>query len=210
MRFLLLTTAFSLGNAIAWAQTNSPPVVQMLVPGFTVEELPVKLSNQNNLRFAPDGTLTSLGYDGKIWRLRDTNGDGLEDTAELFWNQPTLSVPLGMAWSTHGLYVSSKGKVSRITDTDGDGVADVEETIASGWAPTDVGSGGVDATAVTLDGEGNVYFGLLVADYSNGYRRRKRKELKPDEVTWLKEHGRWREPSVADFADDQFSVYDLN
>ncbi|MEP6663324.1 MAG: ThuA domain-containing protein, partial [Verrucomicrobiota bacterium] len=160
--------------------------------------------------FAPDGTLMSLGYDGKIWRLRDTNGDGLEDTAEPFWNQPTLSVPLGMAWSTHGLYVSSKGKVSLLKDTDGDGVADVEETITSGWPRTDVGSGGVDATAVTLDDDGNLYFGLLVADYSNAYRLRKRKDLKPDEIVWLKEKGRWPEPSAADSADDQFSLYDLN
>src|SRR5881397_539796 len=95
MRFLF-TAACCLVNAFAWAQNGSTSVVQMLVPGFTVEELPVKLSNQNNLRFAPDGTLTSLGYDGRVWRLRDTNGDGIEDQAELFWSQPTLSVPLGM------------------------------------------------------------------------------------------------------------------
>ena len=30
-------------------------VIHMLVPGFRVEELPVTLPNQNNLRFAPDG-----------------------------------------------------------------------------------------------------------------------------------------------------------
>ena len=209
MRALCFTVVLLLLDFSLWAQTSVPPVVQMLVPGFTVEELPLKLSNQNNLRFAPDGTLMSLGYDGKIWRLRDTNGDGLEDTAELFWSKPTLSVPLGMSWSTHGLYVSSKGKVSLLKDTNGDGVADVEETITSDWPPTDVGSGGVDATAVTLDREGNVYFGLLVADYSNGYRLRKRKDLKPEEVMWLKDHGRWPEPSAADSADDQFSLYDL-
>jgi len=192
------------------SQTSAPPVVQMLVPGFVVEELPVKLSNQNNLRFAPDGTLTSLGYDGRIWRLRDTNGDGLEDTAQPFWNKPTLSVPLGMAWSTRGLFVSSKGKVSLLKDTNGDSAADEEEIIASGWPRTDVGSGGVDATAVTLDRDGNAYFGLLVADYSNAYRLRKRKDLKPEEITWLKEHGRWREPSGPDPAEDQFSLYDIN
>jgi len=89
--------------------------------------------------------------------------------------KPTISVPVGIAWSTDGLYVSSHGKVSQLRDTDGDGKADTEEIIASGWPPTDVGSGGVDATAVTLDKEGNVYFGLLVADYSNAYRLRKRK-----------------------------------
>jgi putative heme-binding domain-containing protein len=191
------------------ADTNDTPVT-MLVPGFRVVELPVQLPNVNNLRFAPDGSLTALGYDGRIWTLKDTNGDGLEDSARLFWDKPTLSVPLGMAWSTRGLFVSSKGKVSMITDTDGDGLGDAEEIIASGWPGTDVGSGGVDAAAVTLDEQGNLYFGLLVADYSNGYRLRKRKDLQPEEITWLKEHGRWREPSAADSADDQFSLYDLH
>jgi putative heme-binding domain-containing protein len=142
----------------------------MLVPGFTVQELPVKLSNINNLRFTPDGKLTALGYDGRVHILRDTDGDGLEDQDTLFWDKPTLSVPVGMAWSKAGLYVSSHGKVSLLRDTNGDGKADVEEIIASGWVPTDVGSGGVDATAVTLDRAGNLYFGLLTADYSNPYR----------------------------------------
>lgn len=208
-RWLLLLTA---GLASLFAQggvTNGSPV-HLLVPGFTVQELPVKLSNQNNLRFAPDGTLTSLGYDGKVWRLRDTNGDGLEDTAEPFWDRPTLSVPLGMAWSTRGLYVSSKGKVSLLRDTDGDDRADTEDVIASGWPATDVGSGGVDATAVTLDKDGNLFFGLLVADYSNAYRLRKRSDLKPAEVDWLKQNGRWQEPTGPDAANDEFSLYDLN
>ena len=210
MRPVLLAALCAGLTGSAVAQTSSPPVVQMLVPGFTVEELPVKLSNQNNLRFAPDGTLTSLGYDGKIWRLRDTNGDGLEDTAEPIWDKPSLTVPLGMAWSTRGLFVSSKGKVSLLKDTNGDGGLDTEEIIASDWPRTDVGSGGVDATAVTLDREGNVYFGLLVADYSNAYRLRKRKDLKPDEIAWLKDQDRWREPAGAEAAEDQFSLYDLN
>jgi putative heme-binding domain-containing protein len=210
MRLWLIMTSFSLAIAATSAEPVSPPEVQMLVPGFTVEEVPVKLSNQNNLRFAPDGTLTSLGYDGRIWRLRDTNGDGLEDRAEPFWSQPTLSVPLGMAWSTRGLYVSSKGKVSRIIDTDGDGQGDVEEIIASGWPPTDVGSGGVDATSVTLDSEGNVFFGLLVADYSNAYRLRKRKDLKLEEIAWLKSRGRWHGETPSDSPEDQFSLYDLD
>src|SRR6266550_6207890 len=148
------------------AETN----VWMLTPGFTIRELPVKLSNINNLRFSPDGRLTALGYDGRIHILRASDGDGLEDEDRLFWDKPTLSVPVGMAWSKEGLYVSSHGKVSLLRDTDGDGKADVEEVVASGWPPTDAASGGVDATAVTLDRGGNVYFGLLTADYSNPYR----------------------------------------
>ncbi|MHB8523518.1 MAG: ThuA domain-containing protein [Limisphaerales bacterium] len=159
-----------LGWSLSALGAESAPVVHMLVPGFTVRELPVRLPNINNLRFAPDGRLAALAYDGRVWLLRDTDGDGLEDTAEPFWDKTTISVPVGMAWSTTGLYVSSHGKVSLLRDTDGDGKADVEEIIASSWPPTDVGSGGVDATGVTLDAEGNVYFGLIAADYSNPYR----------------------------------------
>lgn len=192
----------------ALGATNEP-VVHMLVPGFTVQELPVKLSNLNNLRFAPDGTLTALGYNGRVWRLRDTDGDGLEDKAEPFWDKQTISVPVGMAWSTAGLFVSSHGKVSLLKDTDGDGRADEEEIIASGWPTTDVASGGVDASAVTLDAVGTVYFGLVGADYSNAYRLRKRKDLKPEEITWLKENNRWREPAGNDSANDEFSLYDI-
>jgi putative heme-binding domain-containing protein len=196
--FLFLLAA----PAPAWAaQTN----VHMLVPGFTVRELPVHLSNINNLRFAPDGKLTALGYDGRVWLLSDSNGDGLEDRTELFWDQPTLRVPVGMAWSTAGLVVSSQGKVSLLRDTDGDGKGDNEEVIASGWPKTDVASGGVDATAVTLDRKGNIYFGLLTADYSNPYRLRKRADLKPDEKAWLEARGDQGGPP-----DEQVSLYDTN
>jgi len=145
-------------------------IVRMLVPGFTVQELTVRLSNINNLRFASDGRLFALAYDGRIHVLRDTDGDGLEDADELFWDKSTLSVPVGMVLAPEGVYVSSHGKVSLLRDTDGDGKADREEIVANGWPPTDVASGGVDATAVTLDKQGNLYFGLIAADYSNPYR----------------------------------------
>lgn len=135
-----------------------------------MRELPVKLSNINNLRFRPDGRLTALGYDGRVHLLRDTDGDGLEDQAAPFWDKDTLRVPVGMAWAKEGLYVAAQGKVALLRDSDGDDKADAEEVIASGWPPTDVASGGVDAAALTLDQEGNVYFGLLTADYSNPYR----------------------------------------
>src|SRR5436305_2077773 len=118
--------ALSLPCLIAGEQ----PVVHMLVPGFTVQELPVHLSNINNLRFGPDGRLFALGYDGRIHVLRDTNGDGLEDSDKLFWDKPGISAPVGMALAPEGVYVSSHGKVSLFRDTDGDGKADNEEIIA--------------------------------------------------------------------------------
>ena len=170
MRSSILLWALASGFVTPIPAAPSQTNVSMLTPGFSVQELPVQLSNINNLRFTPDGRLSALGYDGRVHILTDTDGDGLEDHDTLFWDKPTLSVPVGMAWSKDGLYVSSHGKVSLLRDTNGDGKADVEEIVASGWTPTDVGSGGVDATAVTLDTAGNLYFGLLTADYSNPYR----------------------------------------
>ncbi|HEV2294733.1 MAG TPA: PQQ-dependent sugar dehydrogenase [Tepidisphaeraceae bacterium] len=146
-------------------------VIRMLLPDFIVRELPVRLTNVNTLRFGPDGRLYVLGYDGRIHALRDTDGDGLEDEAEPYWDKPTLRVPVGMAFGADGaLYVSSQAKVSVLRDKDGDGRADAEQILASGWPKTDAASGGVDATALTLDAQGNVYFGLLCANYANPYR----------------------------------------
>jgi hypothetical protein len=45
MRAFCFTLSFCLLSVHARAQTSASPVVQMLVPGFVVEELPVKLSN---------------------------------------------------------------------------------------------------------------------------------------------------------------------
>ena len=40
----------------------------------------------------------------------------------------------------------------------------------AGGSPSDVPGGGVDALGVTLDPDGNVYFGPATPDYSNAYR----------------------------------------
>ncbi len=150
------------------------PVIRMLVPGFEVKELPIKLPNINYLTYAPDGRLFALGYDGSVNVLRDTDGDGLENKVEPFWARPTLKAPVSMALAPEGLYVASSRKLSLLRDADGDGLADVEEVVASDWALPDDPShgGGVDCMAVTTDKEGNIYFGLGCADYTNPYRIR--------------------------------------
>ena len=58
------------------------------MPGLIVRELPVKLTSQNNVEHAPDGRLFAAGYDGRFQLLRDTDGNGLEDTAAVM---PSLS-----------------------------------------------------------------------------------------------------------------------
>ncbi len=169
MRLAILMCAFLAPAHVAIASEHAAQVTP-LVPGLVVDELPVRLSNINSLRFTPTGQLSALAYNGKVYLLEDTDQDGLEDRARPYWDQPTLRVPVGMAWSDRNLYVSSHGKVSLLHDADGDGRAEREEVVSEGWPPTDVASGGVDATAVTVDRDGNVYFGLMCADYSNPYR----------------------------------------
>jgi putative heme-binding domain-containing protein len=154
---------------------KDPPPVQVFLPGFTVRELPVDLTNINNIQYRPDGTLVALGYDGRVWLLRDTNGDGLEDKAELFWDgKGNLRSPIGMDLTPpgyklgQGLVVAAKGKCSLIVDTNGDGKADKEIVIAEGWKEL---PHGVDALGAAFDRrDGSIYFGLGTTDYTNAYQ----------------------------------------
>src|SRR5262249_48350498 len=148
-----------------------PPPVQVLVPGFTVRELPLDLPNINNVRCRPDGTLVALGYNGDIWLLRDKAGRGVPDTAERFWeNKGRLQAPVRMALPRpgykhgDGVFIASKGKCSLIVDTDGDGKADKEIVVAGGWPEI---KHNVDALGVAYDPrDGSVYFGRGCFDYT--------------------------------------------
>lgn len=151
---------------------SNPPPVQVFVPGFSVHELPVKLSNINDVKYREDGKLVALGYDGNIWLLSDTDGDGLEDKAAPFWNKPSLRAPIGLALTPpgyprgRGVFVPAKGKVSLIVDTNNDDFADEEIIVAQGWGEL---PHGVDALGAALDKDGNLYFGLGTANFTDAY-----------------------------------------
>ncbi len=175
-------------------RVKDPPPVQVLVPGFAVRRLPVDLPNVNNVLYRPDGKLVALGYDGNIWLLSDTDGDGLEDRATLFWeNKGRIRAPVGMALTPpgyrhgEGVFVAGKGKVSLLVDTNGDGKADREIVVARGWKEL---PHGVDALGVAVGPDGSVYFGLGCADYTNAYQVGKdgkaRYDLKDERGTILR------------------------
>lgn len=146
-----------------------PPAVQVFVPGFTVRELPVDLTNINNIKYRSDGTLVAMAYNGDIWLLRDTNGDGVEDKAELYWeNKGRFRGPIGMDLTPpgyphgEGVIVASKGRVSLILGKD------KEVVVAQGWKEI---TQSVDAIGVAIDPkDGSVYFGRGTGDYTNAYR----------------------------------------
>ncbi|MDB6109419.1 MAG: hypothetical protein JWR69_1169, partial [Pedosphaera sp.] len=150
---------------------TNPPPVQMLVPGFSVRELPLALNNINNLVYAPDGRLFALGYDGDVFQLKDTDGDGLEDTATCFFKNENNAIPpsIGMAWGPGGLYIASQRRVIRMRDK-GDGTSELE-TVASGWVPpTGAAGSGLDSVGIAVDREGNIFFGLGCDDWQHAYR----------------------------------------
>jgi putative heme-binding domain-containing protein len=157
----------------ALEMVKDPPVVQMLVPGFTVRELPLKIKNLNNVRYRHDGKLVALGYNGHLYLLSDTNGDGLEDKVEVFWDKPGLRGPIGIALTGKddprgdGVFVASKGKISFILDKDRDGKADEEIIAATGWPEIPQN---VDTVGVAIDPrDGSIYFGLGCANFADGY-----------------------------------------
>src|SRR5205814_2658304 len=94
---LLNRTAELADQAKPLVAVTNPPAVQMLLRGFSVRELPLSLKNINNVKYRADGKLVALGYNGQIYLLSDTDGDGLEDHAYLFWTNSTLRSPIGMA-----------------------------------------------------------------------------------------------------------------
>lgn len=157
----------------ALEQLANPPVVQMIVPGFAVSELPLKLTNLTSIRYRHDGKLVALGYDGRLHLLTDTDGDGAEDRADIFWDQSVLRGAIGIALLPEndprgdGVFVASKGKVSLIVDRNRDGKGDEEIIVAEGWKENFTN---VDATGLALDPkDGSLYFCLGVENFANAY-----------------------------------------
>ena len=151
----------------------NPPAVQMLEGGFEVHRLPLELTNINNVLYRHDGALITLGYNGDIHVLRDLDGDGLEDTAQIFFkNQGSLRGPIGMVLTRpddprgFGVFVASKGKVSLFLDKNLDDVSDEEIVVARGWKEIEQS---VDAVGLAMAPDGSLYFGLGTTNYANAY-----------------------------------------
>jgi len=175
------TLTFALLACAALAQDEQEPLpVRMLVPGFVVRELPVKLTNLNNIEYAADGRLFASGYDGRLHELRDTDGDGLEDQVRTFWEKPSDDYPLGMVVRQEGLYVLRRHALLLHLDRDGEGVTEKSEVAATGWRDPEVDKNPLythrrvdDALGLALDRDGNIYITLGDANYANAYQRDK-------------------------------------
>lgn len=173
---LLAATALAAEKKPGPAGGDKVPPVQMLVPGFAVRVLPMELPAINAVRYRADGKLVALGYEGKVYLLSDADGDGLEDTAKVFYEPPRQILSLGMALTPagyklgQGVFIARKGSLVLELDTNGDDIADKEIVVASGWeTPKRFPGGASDAIGVAADNDGSVFFGLGAANSQNGY-----------------------------------------
>ncbi|MBX7165822.1 MAG: ThuA domain-containing protein [Pirellulales bacterium] len=163
--------------------------IHVLEPGCEVRELPVALPNVNDLLYLDDGRLLALGYDGRIHELTDRDGDGLEEHVEPYWYDTQFRSPIALLAAPDGLYVSANGRVSRLVDDNADGRPDREVVVAADWPQPDASTNGVDAMGLARDAQGNLYFGLGCADFTNAYRvheGRARYQLADERGTILK------------------------
>ena len=152
----------------------NPAPVQCLMPGFEARELPVQLTNVNFIKYRYDGALFAGAHNGKIWLLRDTDGDGIEDQATLYYESPNIKSVMGLAVASKGyprgdgVFVATVGHVYFIPEKDGKGEKEI--TVASGWPAPQIVTGGVsDCLGVALDREGGVWFGLGTSDFTHPY-----------------------------------------
>ena len=167
---LLLVCAFLLVSISRLSADE--PRFESLVPGLSIQRLPVTLKNVDSVEYGPDGRLYAAQYDGRVYVLSDTNGDGIEDKAELFWEKAgDLLTPVGILATKEGVYVAARGKIALLKDTDGDGRADKSETVASGWVKeTNNSDSRNDAAGVALDQDGNLYFSLGCMSYDDAWQ----------------------------------------
>ncbi|HEY3899739.1 MAG TPA: ThuA domain-containing protein [Chthoniobacter sp.] len=153
---------------------ENPALVQFLMPGFEARQLPVDLTNINFLKYRHDGVLVAGAYNGKIWLLRDTDGDGLEDQATLYYESPNIKSVMGLAVTPKGdprgdgVFVATVGHVYFIPEKDGHGEKEIE--VAGGWETARMVTAGVsDCLGLALDRQGGVWFGLGTSDYAHAY-----------------------------------------
>ena len=106
------------------------------MPGFEATRLPLPTEEMpTGLAWRKDGTLVISSLKGRVCLVRDTDGDGLEDTVKPFSDD--LAAPYGVNCTGDAIDVINKYALLRLHDDDHDGRAERTEVLADGWGYTD-------------------------------------------------------------------------
>jgi putative heme-binding domain-containing protein len=86
----------------------------------------VAISNPIQLAPGPDGVMYAANATGEVYSLRDSDGDGIEDTNLLFCDvkEAGLRSPGGFAFRGDTIYIGTAQQIRAYIDTDKDGTAD--------------------------------------------------------------------------------------
>ena len=109
-----------------------------------------------NYRPAINGNPTNALGD-RIMILEDTNGDGVADTAKVFYQGPELNAPLGICVLGNKVIVSQSPYVWEFYDDNGDDKADRKEILFSGISGEQHDHG---VHAFTFGPDGKLYFNM--------------------------------------------------
>ena len=90
----------------------------------------VKMGNPIQIALSPNGLLFAANQTGEVYTLQDSDGDGLEDNAELFCNvkDEGLRSPVGLAYRGDTVFVGTAQQIRAYLDTDHDNKADTSWT----------------------------------------------------------------------------------
>lgn len=97
---------------------------------YAAVKLPIRngvpIWNPGPIRVSPQGEIFVANYVGEIYRIIDTDRDGLEDTAVLFCNvaEAGLRYPTTMVFRDRELVVGTTQELRAYEDADGDGKAE--------------------------------------------------------------------------------------
>ena len=106
--------------------------------------------------YRPDITGNPTKKEGdRIMILEDKDGDGKADESKVFYQDPSLNAPLGIAVLGNVVLVSQSPYVWKLTDTDGDDKADKKEIMFQGMKGEQHDHG---MHAFTFGPDGKLYF----------------------------------------------------
>ena len=86
------------------------------------------------MAWRPNGEMVVASLGGRVWTVRDLDGDGLEDDLRPFSDD--LAAPYGVAATDEYADVVTKYGLVRLFDEDADRRADRRQLVASGWGHT--------------------------------------------------------------------------
>ena len=98
----------------------------------------------------------------RIWRLEDTDGDGVADRTRLYledFNEEITDLANGVEFFDGEVFIAVGPDLWRTKDTDGDGIANKTESISHGYA-VHIGFGAHGMSGVIMGPDGRLYWGI--------------------------------------------------